>query len=51
MPQQQEEVDGSFDKLALEVGVSLGEARMKGKGGKCGTRECALGACRGRGCL
>lgn len=43
MPQQQEEVDGLFDKLSSKVGVSPGETG-RGRGGKDGTHESALGA-------
>lgn len=43
MPQQ-EEVDGLFDKLASKVGVSPGETGVRGRGGKGGTHESALGA-------
>lgn len=46
MPQQQEEVDGLFDKLASKVGASLGETGVGGRGEKS-----ALGACGGRSCL
>lgn len=34
MPQQQEEVDGLFDKLASKVGVSPGETGGGGGAGK-----------------
>lgn len=44
MPQQQEEVDGLFDKLASKVGVSPGETGGRGRGGKDGTHKSALGA-------
>lgn len=33
MPQQQEEVDGLFDKLASKMGVPLGETGVRSRGG------------------
>lgn len=51
MPRQQEEEDGLLDKLASKVGGSLGEPGVRGRGGKCGTHESALGAHTGRSCL
>lgn len=42
MPQQQEEVGDSLDKLAPKTGVSPGETGVRSRGGKRGRHKSAL---------